>query len=217
MSLGGRRWLLWQARRAYVRAWGDLPLLVLPGVLDPVATKVGAWLAGEAAAHARPGERWVDMGCGTGVVGLALAEVGAVVTAVDIDPVCVRNARANAALLGRAIEVVESDLFTAFAPPDQPPRRFDRVVYNVPFWPGDPAGRPFGRAMYAGRDYEAIRAFVAAFPAHSDEAWVVLSEFGGDFAGARAALGPARLVTRARVRGEWLSLFELRGEAPSPR
>lgn len=206
----GRRWLLWRARRAYVREWGELPLLVLPGVLDPVATKVGEWLAGVAAAHARPGERWVDMGCGTGIVGLALAEAGAVVTAVDIDPVCVRAARANAALLGRPVEVVESDLFAAL-----PGRRFDRVVYNVPFWPGDPtdaAGelRPFGRAMYAGPDFAAIRAFVHAFPAHADEAWVVLSEHGGDFAGARAALGPAELVTRALVRGEWLSLFALR-------
>lgn len=217
----GRRWLLWRARRAYVRAWGDLPLLVLPGVLDPVATKVGAWLAGVAAAHARPGERWVDMGCGTGIVGLALAEAGAVVTAIDIDPVCVRNARANAALLGRRVEVVESDLFAAFTAPASTGagRRFDRVVYNVPFWPGvvtDAAGiaRPFGRAMYAGADFEAIRAFVAAFPAHADEAWVVLSEFGGDFVGARAALGPAELVTRALVRGEWLSLFAL---TPRPR
>ncbi|MES2639331.1 MAG: methyltransferase domain-containing protein [Myxococcota bacterium] len=217
----GQRWLLWRARRPYVREWGDLPLLVLPGVLDPVATKVGAWLAGVAAAHARPGERWVDMGCGTGIVGLALAEAGAVVTAIDIDPVCVRNARANAALLGRPVEVVESDLFSAFADsafPD-PGRRFHRVVYNVPFWPGpvaDAAGnvRPFGRAMYAGADFEAIRTFVAAFPTFADEAWVVLSEFGGDFAGARAALGPAELVTRALVEGEWLSLFAL---TPRPR
>ncbi|MDP2312555.1 MAG: methyltransferase domain-containing protein [Pseudomonadota bacterium] len=209
--LVGRRWLLWQARRAYVRDWGTVPLLVLPGVLDPVATKVGEWLASVAAAHARPGERWVDMGCGTGIVGLALAERGAVVTAIDIDPVCVRNARANAALLGRPVDVVESDLFAALPAPE---RRFDRVVYNVPFWPGDPSGRPFGRAMYAGADFAAIRAFVAAFPAHADEAWVVLSEHGGDFAGAHAALGPCTLVRREHVRGEWLSLYALRPQAP---
>lgn len=212
----GRRWLTWRGRRAYVREWGDLPLLVLPGVLDPVATKVGAWLAGVAAAHARPGETWVDMGCGTGVVGLALAEAGAVVTAIDIDPVCVHNARANAALLGREVEVVQSDLFAAFPAS----RRFDRVVYNVPFWPGNPTDasgnqRPFGRAMYAGTNFQAIRAFVAAFPSHAHEAWVVLSELGGDFAGARAALGPAELVTRAHVRGEWLSLFSLRAPRPA--
>ena len=150
-------------------------LLVLPGVLDPVATKVGAWLAEKAAAAASPGERWVDMGCGTGVVGIALARAGAQVTSIDIDPDAVRNARANAALHQVPLEVVESDLFAAV-----PGRRWDRVVYNVPFWPGDPAGKPFGRAMFAGAGFEAIRAFAAAWPAHADEAWVVLSEYGGD-------------------------------------
>ncbi len=212
----GRRWHLRRARRPYVRAWSGGPLIVLPGVLDPVATKVGAWLAGVAAAECRPGERWIDMGCGTGVVGLALAGAGAVVTAIDIDPECVRAARANAALLGRTLIVLESDLFTALPVPASPADRFDRVVYNVPFWPGEPtdatgALRPFGRAMYAGADFAAIRAFVAAFRPFAREAWVVLSEHGGDFPAARAALGPARLVTRAHVRGEWLSLFALRG------
>ncbi len=207
----GRRFLLWQSRRAYVRHWDGKPLLVLPGVLDPVATKVGAWLAAVAAEAARPGETWVDMGCGTGVVGLALAAKGAEVTCVDIDPQAVRNARANAALHQLDVACVESDLFTAL-----PGRVFDRVVYNVPFWPGEPVGpsgepRPFGRAMYAGADFAAIRAFAAAFPAHAREAWVVLSEHGGDFAGARDALGPSRLVRREEVRGEWLSLFALPG------
>jgi release factor glutamine methyltransferase len=200
----GRRWLLWQARRPYVRDWEGRPLLVLPGVLDPVATKVGAWLADTAARAVVPGESWCDMGCGTGVVGLALAAAGARVTSVDIDPEAVRNARANAALHRLDVTVIESDLFTAV------PGRFDRVVYNVPFWPGPQRG-VFGRAMYAGEDFQAIRSFVAAFPAHATEAWVVLSEFGGDFTGARAALGPSEVIRREKVRGEWLSLFRLTG------
>ena len=114
------------------------------------------------------------------------------------------NARANAALHQVPLEVVESDLFAAV-----PGRRWDRVVYNVPFWPGDPAGKPFGRAMFAGAGFEAIRAFAAAWPAHADEAWVVLSEYGGDFAGARAALGPGRTIAREKVGGEWLTLVSL--------
>jgi len=219
----GRRWLLYRSRRAYTRQTPGGPLLVFPGVLDPVATKVGAWLADVSAEAARPGETWVDMGCGTGIVGLALAARGAVVTCVDIDPVAVRNARANAALRQVALTAVESDLFAALPVP-APHARFDRVVYNVPFWPGEPtapdgAPRPFGRAMYAGADFAAIRAFVAAYPPYAREAWVVLSEYGGDFAGARAALGPCACVRRETVRGEWLSLFRLKppprgGEAP---
>ncbi len=197
------RALLWRARHPYVQDWDGTPLLVLPGVLDPVVTKVGAWLAATVAAEARPRERWLDMGSGTGAVGLALAEKGARVTSVDIDPQCVRNTRANAALRDVALEVVESDLFDALGG-----REFDCVVYNVPFWPGNPGDRPFGRALFTGPDFATIRAFVSRFRPYAPRAYVVLSERGGDFAGARAALGPtARLHTRQSVRGEWLSLF----------
>lgn len=197
--------MLWRARRPYVRTWAGGPLVVLPGVLDPVETKVGAWLAARVAAEARPGERWLDMGCGTGVVGLALAARGCDVVCADVDPACVRNARANAALLGLDLEVVESDLFAALGG-----RRFDRVVYNVPFWPGEPDGRPFGLAMYAGEDFRAIRRFVAGWSTVADGARVVLSEAGPRAGDARAALGPdARLLVRERHRGEWLDLFAL--------
>lgn len=201
----GLQLVLWRARRPYVQRWAGGPLVVLPGVLDPVETKVGAWLADRVAREARPGERWLDMGCGTGVVGLALAARGCEVVSVDIDPACVRNARANAALLGLDLEVVESDLFAALGG-----GRFDRVAYNVPFWPGAPEGRPFGRAMYAGEDFEAIRRFAEGWSTVADGARVVLSEAGPRFGDARAALGPdARLQVRERHRGEWLDLFAL--------
>jgi release factor glutamine methyltransferase len=123
---------------------------------------------------------------------------------VDIDPEAVRCTRANAALQNLEIEALESDLFSALAG-----RTFDRVAYNLPFWPGEPGDRPFGRAMHAGTDFRAIREFVASFPAHAPEARVVLSERGGDFAAARAALGASTLLTREHHRGEWLDLFRL--------
>jgi release factor glutamine methyltransferase len=198
------RLLAWRARRPYVAYGADGPLVLLPGVLDPVATKVGEWLAAKVVAEARPGERWIDMGCGSGVVGLALAEAGCVVTCVDVDPRACRAARANAALRDLRVEVVESDLFAALRG-----RHFDRVAYNVPFWPGEPRG-PFGRAFYAGADFAAIRMFAAGFREVADEARIVLSEQAPDPDGARAALGPdARLLARERVRGEWLDLYGL--------
>lgn len=194
--------LEWRARSPYVRATADGPLLVLPGVLDPVATKVGAWLAGAAAAEARPGERWVDMGCGTGVVGLALAARGVRVTAVDIDPRCVRAARANAALRELPVEVVESDLFAAAPGP------WDGVVYNVPFWPGEPRGT-FGLAFYAGDDLRAVRRYATEAPRHARRVLVALSEAGARHDEVRAALGPHRCLKRERVGSEWLGLHEL--------
>jgi release factor glutamine methyltransferase len=197
-----RRVHLWRARRPYVTSWSGGPLLVLPGVLDPVATKVGAWLAAQVAAEARPGERWVDMGCGSGIVGIALARAGARVTCVDIDPEAVRCTRANAALNGVDLEVLEGDLFAPLGA-----RRFDAVAYNVPFWRGRPAG-PFGRALYAGENFEAIRAFTSTWTRFADRARVPLSRAGPGADEARRALGGAPLVS-ARVAGEDLDLFGL--------
>jgi hypothetical protein len=199
------RHLLWKSRRPYVVALDDAPLVVFPGVLDPVATKVGAWLAGVMATTVRPGEDWVDMGCGTGVVGLSMARAGARVRCVDIDPTCVRNAAANAVLQRSDATAVESDLFANI--PEAP----HGVVYNVPFWPGEPAGKAFGRAMYAGAEFEAIHRYRARADAIGvSRVLVALSEAGLRHAEARAAFGPHALLRRDRLQGEWLVLLEAR-------
>lgn len=194
------RHLLWKSRRAYVTESQSGPILVLPGVLDPVATKVGAWLGETMRGIVKPGEHWIDMGCGTGVVGLAMAEAGARVTCADIDPNCVANARANAALRRVELDARTSDLFDALGPADG-------VVYNAPFWPGDGVGEPFGGAMYAGKAFEAIQRYRSEASGIA-RVIVALSEAGRDHAGARAAFGPHRVTHRERVRGEWLVLLE---------
>lgn len=196
------RHLLWKSRRAYVTESDSGPILVLPGVLDPVATKVGAWLGETMRGVVSPGEHWIDMGCGTGVVGLAMARAGARVTCADIDDACVANARANAALRRLDLDARVSDLFGALDPADG-------VVYNAPFWPGEGAGEPFGRAMYAGKAFEAIQRYRAEADASGvQRVLLALSEAGRDHAGARAAFGRHRLTHRARVGAEWLVLIE---------
>lgn len=195
--------LYWRTMRPQTHVWRDGPLVVMPGVLDPLTTKVGAWLADVVAEEARPGERWLDLGCGTGIVGLALAAKGATVTCADIDTRCVQNAALNAELRELSIQTVRSDLFSAFEADS-----FDTVAFNLPFWPGEPRG-PLGRAFHAGEGYALIRRFVSEFRPFAREARVVISERHPDFAGARAALGPARLLRRSFYKREWLDLFAL--------
>lgn len=197
--------LLWKSRRAYSVETELGPLLVMPGVLDPVATKVGAWLARAMIREVQAGERWVDMGCGTGVVGLAMASAGAEVVCADVDPACVRNARANGAMRGLGLRAVESDLFGAL----DTLAGAHGVVYNAPFWPGEGRGLAFGRAMYAGADFEAIRRYPPeAFRFGARRTLIALSEAGREHAGALAAFGPHRRLLRERVGGEWLVLLE---------
>ncbi len=197
--------LLRRSRHPYTVDTRTGPLLVLPGVLDPVATKVGAWLGERMAAEVRAGEAWADMGCGTGVVGVAMAQRGASVTCLDIDADCVRNARANAALRCVQLDAVASDLFAAG------PGQLYGVVYNAPFWPGDGDGRPFGRAMYAGGAFEAIHRYRAEADARGvTRVLLALSEAGPRHAEARGAFGTHDVRAREHVGGEWLVLLEAR-------
>ena len=52
--------------------------------------------------------RVLDLGCGTGILGLAAARMGAeAVTCVDLNPLCATTSRRNAELNGLAVEVAE--------------------------------------------------------------------------------------------------------------
>ena len=101
------------------------------------------------------GRRFLDMGTGSGVVGIDAARRGAIVTACDVNPRAVRLAARNAGRNAVAIEVVESNLFAAI-----PGRQFDVICFNLPFYAQDP-GTPFEHALYGGRNFETIRDFAS--------------------------------------------------------
>jgi methylase of polypeptide subunit release factors len=171
------RWGLLRTRRVVV---GGLDLLVPPGVLDPVLFRSGAWFAAQVAARVVPGASVLDLGCGTGVVGLMAQARGGRVTAVDRDARAVAAARTNG--LGR---VLEGDLFAPVAG-----ETFDLVAFNPPYLRGEPGRRALGHALYAGPDFELLRRFHHDLPtalSPGGEALVVVSD---NDRGARLALGP---------------------------
>lgn len=75
----------------------------------------------------------LDMGCGSGVIGLslakALAEKNPAVTLSDISPDALALARENSESLGVDATFVESDLFSAID------GKFDLIVANLPYIP----------------------------------------------------------------------------------
>jgi ribosomal protein L11 methyltransferase len=74
--------------------------------------------------HIAGGERVLDYGCGSGILAIAAAKLGAGrVSATDIDPGAVETARANAAANGVALELC--------APQDLSPGLYDIVVANI--------------------------------------------------------------------------------------
>jgi ribosomal protein L11 methyltransferase len=67
----------------------------------------------------------LDVGCGSGILSLAAAKMGARVTASDLDPWCVRATEENAAQNGVQLEVVEA------AGADWTAETFDFVIANL--------------------------------------------------------------------------------------
>ena len=57
----------------------------------------------------RPGERWLDVGCGTGGAAFLAAEAGADVTGIDLSPVLIETARERAAERGLTLRLDEGD------------------------------------------------------------------------------------------------------------
>jgi len=90
---------------------------------------VEAWTTPPAAklvkfAQVQPGQRVLDIGCGTGVVAISAARHGAKVSGLDLTPVLVERARKNAGVAGVDVEFIEGD---AEAPP-YPDNTFDLVL-----------------------------------------------------------------------------------------
>ncbi|MFJ4183870.1 putative protein N(5)-glutamine methyltransferase [Kitasatospora sp. NPDC089509] len=119
----------------HVVGWAEfagLRIAVDPGVFVP--RRRSEFLAAEAARIARPGAVVVDLCCGSGALGAAVA-AGAghsvELYAADLDPAAVRCARRN--LAGTGARVFEGDLFAAL--PEELRGRVEVLIANVPYVP----------------------------------------------------------------------------------
>lgn len=106
------------------------------------------------------GRKVLDLGCGTGVLGLWLAdpEYGNCVTLTDIDPVSVAVAECNAMANERFARVVQADLFGAF----DEERMWECVIFNAPLLCTAPPGT--GHRMGTDPEGRATKRFLAELP-----------------------------------------------------
>jgi release factor glutamine methyltransferase len=156
----------------HVLGWAEfcgLRVAVDPGVFVP--RRRTEFLVHQAAALAPPRAVVVDLCCGSGALGAALAAAGdqIEVYATDIDPAAVRCARRNLAAAGG--RVYQGDLYEPL--PATLRGRVDVLVANVPYVPTDEVGLlpPEARlhearvALDGGADgLEVLRRVTAAAP-----------------------------------------------------
>jgi release factor glutamine methyltransferase len=118
----------------------------------------------------------LDLGTGSGVVGICAEQAGARVTATDINPVAVRVAAENART-NRCVNFSAraSDLFELIDAGES----FDLIACNPPFYPAAPADMP-AHAWYAGEGYGVIRRFAAGACDHLRPGGAVLLVLSSD-------------------------------------
>ncbi|MFD1661808.1 putative protein N(5)-glutamine methyltransferase [Streptomyces caeni] len=137
----------------HVLGWAGfhgLRVTVEPGVFVP--RRRTEFLVDQALALGRNASLVVDLCCGSGAVGAALAAAldGPELHAADIDPAAVRCARRNVAAYGGRVH--EGDLFAAL--PDGLRGRVGILAANVPYVPTDEVALLPAEA----RDHEPLRA-----------------------------------------------------------
>jgi release factor glutamine methyltransferase len=150
------------------------------------------------ASEAKPGERVLDMGTGSGVSALLAARVGCDVVAVDINPEAVACAQGNAEqnhlsdritfLLGDLFEGVDGD--------------FDLIIFDPPFRWFEP--HDFLERSHTDADYRTLTKFIAEAPDRLRADGRIIMNFGssGDIGYLRELIANAELASEDTRYGE---------------
>jgi len=155
-----RYWLKRTANRIATTRIGGFKLRVLPTVFHPKYFGSSLILGQHVESLDLKGKSFLDMGTGSGIVGLFAARAGAHVTAVDINPKAVECATENAAAARLRVECQQSDLFSALLG-----RRFDVIAWNPPFF-AKPVQTTAEAALYAGDQHDVIARFARECRGH---------------------------------------------------
>lgn len=78
-------------------------------------------------------KEFMELGCGSGLIAMAAAQKGAIVTATDINPVAVEFLKKNCLYNNVQMQILQSDLFE-----DIPLKQFDIIAINPPYYKKDP-------------------------------------------------------------------------------
>lgn len=134
----------------------------------------------------KPEEKFLEMGCGSGLISLHAAKAGADVTAADINPHAVECTKRNAARNNLKVKVVQSDLF------ENVEGDFDVLIFNPPYLPEETRSTSWIEKSWSGGNEgsEAAIRFLEDAWKHllpGGSIYMILSSIGGFTTALKAA------------------------------
>ena len=151
--------------------FGDLVFEVCENVYEPAED---SFLFAETL-YLKMGARVLDMGTGSGILGVLAAKEASEVVAVDINPYAIRCAKQNAKRnsVHSKMTFLQGDLFT----PLSETAKFDLILFNAPYLPSEKGEDAtwFGRAWAGGTTgRQVIDQFISQAPSHLKKAGEIL-------------------------------------------
>jgi release factor glutamine methyltransferase len=119
----------WYLRKERQYCYLGVTVNVFPGVFHPGFFYSSKFLADFLQKQSVQNKSLLELGCGTGLISILCARRGAHVTASDINPTAVENAKLNAENNNVSLTLLKSDVF------DQIEQQvFDWIIINPPYY-----------------------------------------------------------------------------------
>jgi HemK-related putative methylase len=198
---------LYRARRARQVQIENLELRTDPAVFHPgqhFSSKILAYYVAQLPLRNR---RVLDMGTGSGVIGIVAARHGAEALAVDVNPHAVELARRNASANHVLLRVQQSNLFEALPHEEI----FDWIIFNPPFF-AKLAQNDLQAAYNAGEQHEILARFLEEAQSFLASEGKILLIVSSDMALDEMARMLARFgycFARVEVKPHWFEIFYL--------
>ncbi len=119
------------------------------------------------------GKKFLELGCGSGIISLLASKKGAVVTASDINQTALDFLYINASANKLAVNAIYSDLFENLEK-----ENFDYIVINPPYYPKNPKNIR-QQAWFCGEGFEYFEKLFCELPhqlTNSTQCFMILSQ-----------------------------------------
>lgn len=143
-----RPYCVWVVSRDRTYTYNGLTLNVPKGIFHPGLFFSTGFLAEELLKLNLKDKKFIEVGCGSGLLSLIAARAGAVVTAIDINPDAVKATATNASRNNITLQAIESNLFDNIGD-----KKFDIVAINPPYFKKHPTTAE-SAAWNAGTGYQ---------------------------------------------------------------